>query len=271
MPDSNSHNVISHSTGIPGVNAFTLASQHTFPRHSHDQYGVGFIVNGAQKSWSGRGQVEATAGDLITTNPGEVHDGEPLSEYGRQWRMIYLDPSEFLGTLVGEELHRSQELVHPVVRKVPLANQFLTTYRELSNPASSIESRQEQMVLLTWMLFQELGEQPARTSLASPDLTAVVEFLHDASSAPHSLSELASLVDLSRFQLIRAFKAQLGITPYAYLSQLRVNHARRLISQGASMADAAQIAGFSDQSHMSRAFRCQLGTTPGNWRCTLPN
>ena len=50
-------------------------SAHAFGRQTHDQFGIGLIERGAQKSASGRGIVEAGAGDMITVNPGEVHDG----------------------------------------------------------------------------------------------------------------------------------------------------------------------------------------------------
>lgn len=79
--------------GMAGVLAVEAESAHAFPRHSHEQFGVGLIVRGAQRSLSGRGVVEAGAGDLITVNPSEVHDGASLGGRGRAWRMLCLDPS----------------------------------------------------------------------------------------------------------------------------------------------------------------------------------
>ncbi|WP_232090503.1 LysE family transporter [Billgrantia diversa] len=46
--------------------ALSLASTRVFPRHSHDQYGIGLIAAGGQRSWSGIGRVDAMAGDIIT-------------------------------------------------------------------------------------------------------------------------------------------------------------------------------------------------------------
>ncbi|MFS2018002.1 AraC family ligand binding domain-containing protein, partial [Massilia sp. CT11-108] len=77
---------------VPGVQAVEARSDHVFARHSHDQYGVGLMLAGGQTSSSGRGQVEALAGDIITVNPGEVHDGAPLGGAPRAWRMLYLPP-----------------------------------------------------------------------------------------------------------------------------------------------------------------------------------
>jgi hypothetical protein len=72
------HQVKQHKLTVRGIDAMTLVSNHHFPRHSHDQFGIGVIAFGAQSSWSGVGSVSATAGDVIMANPGEIHDGAPL-------------------------------------------------------------------------------------------------------------------------------------------------------------------------------------------------
>src|SRR3546814_21030038 len=43
-------------------------SDRSFARHAHDTFGIGLITEGAQRSWSGRGAVEAACGQLITVN-----------------------------------------------------------------------------------------------------------------------------------------------------------------------------------------------------------
>jgi len=78
---------------IAGVEAVSARSRHSFPRHTHDRFGIGVIDCGAHRSLSGRGMVEAGPGDTITVNPGEVHDGMPIGDGGRSWRMLYIDPS----------------------------------------------------------------------------------------------------------------------------------------------------------------------------------
>jgi AraC-like DNA-binding protein len=70
---------------------------------------------------------------------------------------------------------------------------------------------------------------------------------------------------MSRYQILRAFARELGTTPYAYVIQCRVGLCRRLIMGGATLADAAQSAGFADQSHMTRAFVRQFGVPPGRY------
>jgi hypothetical protein len=49
-----------------------LTSNRSFPRHTHDEHGIGVILSGAERSWSGMGTVESLPGDVITVIPGEV-------------------------------------------------------------------------------------------------------------------------------------------------------------------------------------------------------
>jgi hypothetical protein len=109
------HQVEQHRSTVRGVETITLVSTHHFPRHSHDQFGIGVIAFGAQRSWSGVGPVSASAGEVITVNPGEIHDGVPLGGDARGWRMIYFDP-DLVAREVRDEIVSQVEIVHPVAR-----------------------------------------------------------------------------------------------------------------------------------------------------------
>lgn len=84
-----------------------------------------------------------------------------------------------------------------------------------------------------------------------------------------TLTGLASLCDISRFQLIRRFSREVGMTPHAYLLQSRVRLAKKLLAQGKRTVDVALMAGFSDQSHLTHAFQKQTGITPGQYRSAM--
>jgi AraC-like DNA-binding protein len=81
-----------------------------------------------------------------------------------------------------------------------------------------------------------------------------------------SLASLAAEAGASRYQLLRAFARELGLTPHAYIVQQRLALARRLIRAGSALVDAASAAGFSDQSHLTRVFARQFGVTPARYR-----
>ena len=74
---------------------------------------------------------------------------------------------------------------------------------------------------------------------------------------------------MSRFQLLRSFAHEVGLPPHAYRMQRRVALARTLIAGGTALADAAISAGFSDQSHKTRAFVRLLGVTPAGYAVSV--
>jgi len=93
--------------------------------------------------------------------------------------------------------------------------------------------------------------------------------LDEVPEVPTTLAELAALSGVSRFQFLRGFARETGITPHAYLLQRRVRLARQLLIAGRALAEAALEAGFADQSHMTRAFRRQFGVTPARYRAAI--
>ena len=82
-----------------------------------------------------------------------------------------------------------------------------------------------------------------------------------------SLADLAGVVQLSVFHFMRKFRAEFGCPPHAYVTQRRIEHARRqLARRDIPLKVVAANCGFADQSHMTRLFRRLLGTTPAEYR-----
>lgn len=82
---------------------------------------------------------------------------------------------------------------------------------------------------------------------------------------PVSLAELSAVAGLSRFELVRRFGADTGLSPHAFQTQLRVRRARRMLDEGVPPAVVAADCGFADQPHLSRAFKRLVGVSPGRY------
>jgi AraC-like DNA-binding protein len=80
--------------------------------------------------------------------------------------------------------------------------------------------------------------------------------------APPSLTELAATVGMNSFRLARAFRRAEGLPPHAFVVQLRVDRARRLLLDGLPPSQVAAVLGFADQAHLTRQFRSRVGVTP---------
>ncbi|MEY8828184.1 AraC family transcriptional regulator [Sedimentitalea sp. XS_ASV28] len=256
------HKSVRHQTILPGVDAISIKSDRTFPRHSHDEFGFGYIVDGGQESWSGHGLVAAKAGDTITVNPAELHDGTGRDGHPRHWRMLYLAPAalaEFSDIPV-----ESAEFSLPVNRSRRTLRLAVEAIKAVTLGQPDLEHA-EQLVMLALaaqLTPNRSGDIP-KTSLRSKDVQTVLDMICQDWGAPLSLADFATATNASKFQILRRFSRELGTTPHAYLTQHRVKRAKDMIMAGSSIADTAIACGFSDQSHLTRTFSRQLGLTPG--------
>lgn len=96
---------------------------------------------------------------------------------------------------------------------------------------------------------------------------AVAHILDDL-SANLSIATLASMLAMSERTFLRTFKAELGITPAAFVDRARVDAARRMLEtdRSALAKTVAGACGFRDEETMRRAFARHLNVTPSQYR-----
>lgn len=260
------HQAIVYRSCLPGVEAMYLCSARAFPRHAHDHYGLGVMTAGAQKSWSGTGTVESAAGDVIMVNPAEMHDGTPIAG-ARAWHIVYLEPDLVRRELI-DELDGVMEW-QPVAHDARLATAVLQWLRALQGAMESEESAEESLLVCLAHVAQKHRLSGRPLPLACAPVTRAKQWIEAEPDAATSLSALAAACDMSRFQLIRGFVRETGTTPHAYRIQLRVRLARRFLAERRSVAEAALLSGFADQSHLTRAFVRQFGVTPARYQAAI--
>ena len=91
------------------------------------------------------------------------------------------------------------------------------------------------------------------------------EYIHSRNGASITLDELEHVSGRDRWSLSRDFRALFGTSPYRYVTMRRLARCRELALSGIGLADAALIAGFFDQSHMTRHFVASFGLSPARW------
>jgi AraC-like DNA-binding protein len=90
-------------------------------------------------------------------------------------------------------------------------------------------------------------------------------YLLERLAASVRLDDVADHVGVDKYHLIRAFRAQVGVPPYEFLTHARVHRARELLRRGVPAASAATAVGFCDQSQLHRHFVRLVGMTPGRY------
>jgi AraC-like DNA-binding protein len=86
-------------------------------------------------------------------------------------------------------------------------------------------------------------------------------------SSPLHINAVAAQVGVSTAHLHTLFKAHLGITPYQYLLQRRLQEARHLLASGDQLVKEISYAcGFQDVVNFCRCFKARYGMTPATFR-----
>jgi AraC-like DNA-binding protein len=255
-----------HSFPLAGIEPMSASSARAFPRHTHDEYGIGVVDAGGHASWSGRGQVEAGPGSFICVNPGEVHDGRAIGGRPRSWRILYFDPAVLADVRadIMEGAQGSFTFAAPVFADRGLHEAFETAFRHATPCAEpdAAMSCETAILRLVARLGAHSTARPRKSEGPTACIRRVRHRIDSDPAAPVTLMELANEAGLSRYQLIRAFARELGLTPHAYILQRRIALAQRLIRSGCDLAEVAMAAGFCDQSHLTRWFVRQFGVTP---------
>jgi transcriptional regulator GlxA family with amidase domain len=98
-------------------------------------------------------------------------------------------------------------------------------------------------------------------------LAKVVRSVHAEPGGDHRLAALAERAGMSERHLQRCFRDELGTTPAAFVTRVRVDAARRLLEQeSATVEVTARRCGFGTAETMRRAFQAQLGVPPDTYR-----
>ncbi|MGE8149936.1 AraC family ligand binding domain-containing protein [Pseudomonas vancouverensis] len=262
------------NTGIETLRAHFEG--HAYDPHWHDSYLVGVTEQGIQQFNCRRTRHQSTPGKVFLLEPGDIHDGEAPSEGGFTYRMLYLDPKwlqQELGAVFDEAPDNTElSFANTLASDVQLARATSLAFESLHHNELNIVRQ----MALDGLLERLTNHLHWRTRYSGdPRLPRVAkmagEYLHAHVFEDISLEQLAAATGVDRFRLTRAFKAAYGMPPHAYLVQLRLAKARRMLAQGEQPATVAMTLGFADQSHLGRWFVRAYGLTPAMYRKRCSN
>ncbi|MEF2145410.1 MAG: AraC family transcriptional regulator [Desulfovibrionaceae bacterium] len=258
---------------LPGVELLRarFVRQH-FARHFHRRYALGVIEQGAMAfRYMGR-ELVADAGRVNLVVPGEAHDGHAATGSGWTYRMFYLEPlwlSRAASELTGRVSAYLPHFCAGVLDDPVLAASIRQLHLRLDTGGISALEAQTRLygLLARWVSrHADQNVAPREPGKESDAVRTARLFLERRMDEDVSLEELASATNLSPFHLARVFCRSMGLPPHAYLTQMRINRARQLLSGPQPLADIAVSVGFADQSHLNRHFKRIVGVTPGRYR-----
>jgi AraC family transcriptional regulator len=112
--------------------------------------------------------------------------------------------------------------------------------------------------------------RPIKGGLAPRQEKRSKEMLAGDLTGETPLQEIAAACGLSISHFSRAFRKSTGLSPHAWLLQIRVESSKAMLRAGDTpLCLIAMACGFADQSHFSKVFTRRVGLSPGAWRKTV--
>jgi len=243
--------------GVPAVREVLHATfeQHAYPAHTHEDWTVLLIDDGAVSYRLDRAAYQAVPATTTLLPPGVPHDGRTAVP-GRSFRkrVLYVERGWLPETAARAAARR------PFVADPDAHAALADVHVALTSPPDALAAEGGLHVLRD-LVLAHLGTPPGTT----PDVPLarrLRELLDDRLTEPVTLVEAARQLGAHPNHLVRAFSGAYGIPPHRYVVGRRVDFARHLLLRGRTPAQAAAEAGFHDQAHLTRHFRRTLGVTP---------
>ena len=251
-----------HLTGLSLMHAdFTT---HEYPLHTHSALVIAVTEQGGSIVRS-RGELQdATPSTLFVFNPEEPHGGWMGRSERWQYRSLYLTRPA-LDRLAAElDIEAVPYFTRNTFVDRDLIDAFLAMHRALEHGRDIFEER-ELLVGGFGTLFQRHGSGRVRIERGARDVAIfrrVKARMQEEYGRELKLEDLAADVRLTTFQLIGLFKRVTGLTPHAYLTQIRLGMACRRLRHPQALAEVAAAVGFYDQSALNKHFKRCYGITP---------
>lgn len=261
----NKDTVNHQTTGIEDISLIDAHyRQFAFKRHYHLDYHMGLITEGQQEYYFNGTRYRAGKGELVIMPPDEIHDGQPQQDSGYKVKVFSITP-DWLHKQA-DELGAKGQVYFPLhkVADNQLFFDLSQLHCKLGNPLFPQLAKDCMPIeYFSKLLTRHSQLRPKQAvPLGSKDLNQLRDYLMANLDQKISLESLAALCDLSPSQLLRQFKKATGMTPYAWLARLRLEHAMALLKAGYSSTEVAYRVGFYDQAHFVRSFRQAFGVAP---------
>jgi transcriptional regulator GlxA family with amidase domain len=106
-----------------------------------------------------------------------------------------------------------------------------------------------------------------RIGVQNSKVMSIIELMESNLSEPLSLHKIADYAGLSRRQIERLFRQEMGRSPARYYLEIRLDRARHLLIQSSlPVIEVAVACGFVSASHFSKCYRESYGRSPQQQR-----
>ena len=229
--------------------------------HYHSHYEIYYLKKGERRYFIENRVYDLRAGDFALIPPDMLHktSGGDFDRY-----LIDFSPSVLsLHSLQTAKECFKRSAVH-IKDENKAETEQLIEQMESSNEAQREELLNKLLVILCRMSNASI---PSLSDSETSLIMSIVRHINASYSEDLDVEALAKMAYLTRSHFTRKFKAITGFSPARYINDLRLNHAKELLSNSKlSVTEISIRCGFSSSNYFGDVFRKYYGVSPREWR-----
>lgn len=242
---------------------------HSFARHTHRTLCIGIVEEGIRMYCCRQQRYEVSPGQVFIIPPEEAHT---CSTKGQEFHTycLLLVSQDVLNMIIGSK--DSQVCPQVVFNELVINdNKVATQLKELHSVLESAETlltKQSLLISVVGYVIERYANVRFDFTLHSgqeKNIERVRNFIEDHYAENFSLADIAQILYLNPFYFLRTFSKIVGIPPHIYQQQVRIRHAKQMLTRRVPIVQVASSTGFVDQSHFTKVFKKIVGVTPGEY------
>ena len=217
-------------------------------------------------------------GDIILVPQGDSHKVESYDNSIYERLVIYLSPQylsnvEENGISLRECFLRVKERYSNVIRFKEKGESTLSALAKQMRKMIRQKEKQDfdnlfqRTILLQFLisLNREMSEESihfVNTNRCNKKIVEIIQYINNHLTEEINIDSLSESFYISKYHMMRQFKAETGYTIGNYINQKRLLYARELLKQGESVTKVYLDSGFKEHSTFVRAYKQMFGEVP---------
>ncbi|MFL0196854.1 AraC family transcriptional regulator [Clostridium sp. WILCCON 0269] len=239
-------------------------SIHSSKPHFHNEISIGLVEKGGCKTEICGNTYDLTEKTILIIPPTSAHKCNPYNYKHWGFRMLYIN-KEWFETAFDNNIENNFSYMK--LNEI-MFNSIVSLFSDIQNSIINMEIESKLLKYVSLLANRNNKDYPRSIigSLNSDKINEIKKYLDENYLNNIMLSDLAKVAGMSKYYLIRQFEKQHGLSPHKYITNLRINHAKKLLKNNNDFADIALESGFYDQSHFTKYFKEYTGVTPMKYK-----
>lgn len=255
--------------------------------HWHEEFEIGFVTEGSVVLRCGNRKYQMECGDVFFVNSNILHSMHKVntskeavfksiafhssiisesinSVYYTKYLLPILSNNNFRECIITKDNNTYQSMLDI------LSNVWNLVYSEASDYEIKVRNELSTLFCILNRLQKNIKETiPPKMPNYLPEkrVQILLDYIHAHHNDKITIEELAKTASISKTEVLRCFKAIMGISPISYLNSYRLQRAAYMLTNTEkSIQEIAESCGFDDNSYFSKLFKKKYLITPHDYR-----